>query len=131
MQAGKTLVQKRKHPVFDSVHDITCSSHPLMVDGKMEDETIAVARCLSRELKITRSMYESIEKKGFVIYKAKDNAGHIEHEYCTFYSIQANQKVNPPSEFAYGHELVDTVQLQNVLSRPTIAPWVKAGAHLL
>src|SRR3989344_7657948 len=47
------ILQIRKHPVFDSVIDVTASSHPEMKDITMEDEKQAALRTLKREWQIS------------------------------------------------------------------------------
>jgi isopentenyl-diphosphate delta-isomerase len=125
------LLQRRKHPVFDDVVDVTCSSHPLMVEGKMEDEKEAVVRCLSREWGITLDATDVIATNGSVVYKAEDSAGFIEHEYCTFYSVAIQEIPTPNMEFAYGFELIESDYFKKNVKKWNLAPWIEQGIPLL
>lgn len=128
---NQIILQIRKHPVFDTVVDVTASSHPESIDGKMEDEKKAVIKCLEREWNI--SVAESqLHDIGSVYYKAKDPKSiYIEHEYCTFYKSNIDEMIKPSLEFAYGFVFVD---LDYLLKNPhclNLAPWVVEGMKLL
>lgn len=124
------VLQRRRHPVFDDVVDLTSSSHPLMIQGQMEDEREAVARCLSREWHLDIKDTSMIKKRGAIVYKAHDNAGYTEHEFCTFYDVKIDT-LNPPDfAYAYGYEVVEKDYFSNHHDRFNLAPWVSVGiAH--
>ena len=125
------ILQIRKHPVFDSVIDVTASSHPEMKDITMEDEKQAVLRTLKREWQISITK-DALKETGSIYYKAKDPLSkYIEHEYCTFYKANIAQMPSPDSEFAHGHAVVEVDYLKKNLHNFNLAPWVVKGIKLL
>ena len=44
------ILQHRKHPVFDGVLDLSCSSHQVFVKGKLQSTEDAALLALKREL---------------------------------------------------------------------------------
>ena len=127
---NQIILQVRKHPVFDSVIDVTASSHPKMHKGKMEDEKGAVVRCLKREWHVDIKK-ESLRDLGSIYYKSKDpNSKYIEHEYCTFYKADIDEMIKPDPEFAYGYVLIDLDYIQKYPKHLDLAPWVTTGIDL-
>lgn len=123
-------LQIRKHPVFDRVVDVTASSHPMMINGKMEDEQDAVIKTLKREWNTPVKINE-IKDLGSIYYKSKDkNSKYIEHEYCTFYVVQTDKNITPDLEFAYGYSLVELEFLKQHPETYNLAPWVVEGMKL-
>jgi len=125
------LLQLRKHPVFDKVIDVTASSHPLVIDGKNQDEEDAAMNCLEREWEVMRTEIKKLNNCGSFVYKAEDGAGFIEHEYCTFYSAVIDRLPQPNLEFAYGYISVDLKFFKENPQIYNLAPWVKEGINLL
>ena len=50
----KIVMQHRKHPVFDGVFDLTCSSHPVFKNGKIQRNEEAVFETLEREWSVAK-----------------------------------------------------------------------------
>ena len=118
------ILQIRKHPVFDTVIDVTASSHPEMIDGEMEDEKGAVIRCLAREwnISIEKDLFKDI---GSIYYKADDpKSEYKEHEYCTFYRTNIDKMPFPDHDVAYGYTLVSLEFLRKNAQDFNLAPWV-------
>lgn len=126
---NQITLQVRKHPVFDGVVDVTASSHPEMINGKMEDEKGTIIKCLKREWHISEKEIGQLNNLGSIYYKAKDNAGFIEHEYCTFYGAKAIRNVTPDPEFAYGFVQVDLEFLKKNPQSFNLASWVKVALN--
>jgi len=131
MYESQILLQIRKHPVFDKVVDLTASSHPLVLRGENKKEEDAVYDCLSREWNVQRSELPNIKNCGSFVYRAEDDAGYTEHEYCTFYSADIDRLPSPNTEFAYGCIITSLRYLQLESSKYPIAPWVRKGIDLL
>lgn len=126
---GKLLVQHRKHPVFDSVFDVTASSHQIF-DGKNLQDTIeATHLCLKREWNILSKDLKTIPKDlGTIYYKAKDKFSiYVEHEICNVVVCEVNRLPEINFEVSYGYSLASIQELSNSTSRlhQNLAPWVK------
>ncbi len=123
------IMQHRKHPAFDGVFDITSSSHPLFINGRLQDTIDATYDTLERELSITKSDLISKPKNlGFVYYKAKDPKSEFtEHEIDDVLIVKVKKIPNPNLDYAYGLSLVKRNELSNTKSRiyTNLAPWVK------
>ncbi len=134
---GMWVVQHRKHPVFDSVLDLTCSSHPLFTKlnsrEEMEDTIVDTIRrewVLGDEV-VNKSMLEYFGK---VRYKADDPLSEYkENEICHIYVVTLQNKPDINDVFAYGMSLVPESVLFNKrnLIRNSFAPWVVPMVPLL
>ena len=123
------IMQHRKHPAFDGVFDITSSSHPLFINGRLQDTIDAAYDALERELNITKNDLISKPKNlGFVYYKAKDPKSEFtEHEIDDVLIVKVKKMPTPNYEFAYGLSLAKRDELTNKKSRiyKNLAPWAK------
>lgn len=125
---GKILLQHRKHPVFDDVFDLTCSSHPVFYRDHIQDTKNAVYETLVREWDVSKKdLISEIVHKGYIYYKVKDPKSiYIEHEICHLYTAHINRLPFPNSEYAYGY----TVMKKEMFSKKAstmyryLAPWV-------
>lgn len=121
------VIQKRKHPAFDGVFDITSSSHQLFINGKLQGTIDATYECLKREWNLDKNDLGKIKNLGSIYYKAKDPKSiYTEHEVCEILVAKLNAKPKPNLDFAYGFSLVSKQELQNKNSRTytNLAPWV-------
>jgi isopentenyldiphosphate isomerase len=129
------VIQHRKHPVFDGVFDLSCSSHQLMKKGKLELDTDAVLKTIKREWKIDKTGITSkIQNIGVTYYKTKDeNSKYIEHELCDQFLVKIKKLPAIHLEYAYGYSLVTEKELKNKKSRiwKNLAPWSKKAVELL
>lgn len=125
------ILQHRKHPVFDGYFDLTCSSHPVYHQGKLQGMTDAVYDSLAREWNINENKRPiALTHKGSVAYKAKDEAsGFIEHEICHLYTAEITSLLLPQFDYAYGFSLLPKDTLRSCRLR--FAPWVKKLIGLL
>jgi len=123
------IMQHRKHPAFDGVFDITSSSHPLFINGKLQDTISATYDALEREFNITKTdLISKPENLGFVYYKAKDPKSEFtEHEIDDVLIVRVKKIPNPNLDYAYGLSFVKRNELSNTKSRiyTNLAPWVK------
>lgn len=119
------LLQRRKHPMFDGVIDVTSSSHPLVVNETVQDEAEAVVSCLKREWNLEIQDRKKIKKRESFLYKASDKVGFTEHEFCTVYDVEIDTIPVPDFAFCYGYEVVELQFFASDLSSFKLAPWVK------
>lgn len=136
------ILQHRKHPVFDGVFDLSCSSHQLMKNlsadmkkWKLEPDTDAVLKTLKREWKIDQSYISGkIQNIGVTYYKSKDEGSkYIEHELCDQFLIKLKKLPAIHFDYSYGYSLVTEKELKNKRSRiwKNLAPWSKKAVELL
>jgi len=123
------LLQKRKHPVFDSVFDITVSTHQIYVNGLLQSDEEAINQTLERELLLApASLKQKPQFKGSVVYKAKDpKSDFTEHEVCHVYTcaIGSMPLFNPVFAYEVKTVSLDTIKDQTQEIYPHLAPWVK------
>ena len=119
------LLQKRKHPMFDHVIDMTSSSHPLVTDDGVQDEQDAVISCLKREWNLELRDRKKIVKRESFLYKASDSVGFTEHEYCTMYDVKLLTVPAPDFAYCYGYELVELDYVTSHHNVFNFAPWVR------
>lgn len=121
---GKVILQHRKHPVFDGVFDLTCSSHPVFVGGKIEDNLEAVYQTLRREWGVGRRDLSRPQKRGQTLYQAKDpKSPFVENEFCHFFISQVKKMPFFKPEFAYGFSLLEKEKIKT--SHLPLAPWAR------
>lgn len=129
------ILQHRKHPVFDGVFDLSCSSHPIYKGNKLEEDEEAILKTLKREWGLMRKDIKGrIEDIGVIYYRAKDEKSrYIEHELCTQYRITLKKLPTAKDEVAYGYSLVSKEDLEKKSSRiyMNLAPWSKKAVSLL
>lgn len=128
------ILQHRKHPVFDGVFDVSCSSHQLMKKGKLESDNDAIIKTLKREWKIDESYISKIENIGVTYYREKDiTSKFIEHELCDQFLIKIKKLPEINRTYAYGYSLVTLEELKNKRSHlwKNLAPWSKKAVALL
>ena len=126
------VIQCRKHPVFDSVLDISCSSHPIFTsdgDSKTEDLPEAVIKTIHREWDLGDEVVTPalVHHRGSTHYKALDPLSEfVEHEICHFLTVKLHSKPKPRDEFAYGMLMVPRAILVNKknMIRSACAPWL-------
>ena len=125
---GQFVVQRRRHPAFDKVLDVTSSSHQLFINSKLQTIEEAVYECLKREWSLKKSDLSELKNLGSIYYKARDPKSiYTEHEICEILVAEVNIKPKPNLDFAYGFSLVNKQELQNKKSRTykNLAPWSK------
>lgn len=125
----KIILQHRKHPVFDGVYDLTCSSHPYFKDGVLQTTTDAVIETLKREWDIVPSDLSSpLRHKGQIYYQAKDPKSiYQEHEICHLYCADIDKLPSPNFDFSYGFSLMTKDQIMDKKTpiRGIFAPWIQ------
>jgi len=122
------ICQHRKHPVFDGVFDFTASSHPQVIDGKVQSTAEAVINTLQREWNMTQSDIVNLVKKGFAVYHDKDpKSKYSEHEYCYLYVCETEKEPVANLDMAYGFSLATVESLKNKTHEASakLSPWVK------
>ncbi|HRN70344.1 MAG TPA: hypothetical protein PLS49_04100 [Candidatus Woesebacteria bacterium] len=121
------VLQHRKHLVFDTVFDITISSHQIYKGNILQSDEEALMDTLQREWNISEIIGKPV-LKGTIYYQASDPfSKYTEHEMCRIYACQVQQLPMPNFEFAYGFSLLDPKKIQdkNYPLFPLLAPWVK------
>lgn len=122
------ILQHRKHSAFNGYFDLTCSSHPVVQEGKTQTIEDAVEQTLEREWFLKKNMHSSLMKKGVFAYKAKDPQSNlIEHEMCYFYTTTIHSLPVPNYEFAYGFSVVNVDVIKNPQwkGQVLLTPWAK------
>ena len=129
------ILQHRKHPVFDGVYDLTCSSHPYFKNGQLQEMNEAVLETLKREWNVKKTdLISPINSKGSIYYKAKDPLSiYWEHEICYLFVVQIKRLPTPNFDFTYGFSLFPKELITNHLQPITksFAPWVPPLLKLL
>ena len=128
------LLQHRKHPVFDGVYDLTCSSHPVYANDKLQTNEAAVSAALLREWGIESSSVSELRDLGSVYYQAKDpRSKYQEHEICHLIQGKITHLPASNSDFAYGFSLLNRKNLLDKKQpiRMAFAPWVPLLLDLL
>lgn len=123
---GDRLVcQHRKHPVFDGYLDLTSSSHPIYIDGKLQSVEDAVYFTLKREWGVERKNIKQLGEKGKVYYKTRDGK-YTEHEVCYLYLAKIKNLPKVNFNYSYGFSLLTKSQIKssNFPLKKSLAPWV-------
>ena len=127
------VLQHRKHPLFDGVLDLSCSSHQIFVKGKLQSTEEAALLALKREWYLQKKdlVGKTVIKKP-IYYKAKDNLSKfIEHELCDQVFVKVKDVPTPNFQYAYGISLVSKEDLKNKRIFTSLAPWAQKTAVLL
>jgi len=123
------LLQKRKHPVFDSVFDMTVSTHQLYVDGSFQSDEQTIFQTLKQELFLKpESLTQKPQYKGNITYQAADpKSDYAEHEVCHVYTCATNTLPLFDPAFAYGVKTATRSEIidQNAAIYHELSPWVK------
>ncbi len=122
------LLQHRKHIVFDKTWDFTFSSHQIYTGGNLQSDVDAIYTALTREWNVTKDDLEHEPVKlGTIYYQAKDAGSiYMEHEMDYIYLAQLKRLPQQDSDFAYGYEIVPSIEEIKKLSGSYVfAPWVE------
>ncbi len=119
----QVLLQHRKHPAFDGLYDLTFSSHPIYINGKLQLIEEAIYSTLEREWNLTKKdLKTNLKYLDKFYYKAKDPKSiYTEHEVDYLYLAELNKLPNINKDFAYGFNLVEI----NKILDTKFCPWVK------
>lgn len=125
---NRLIFQKRRHLVFDGYWDLSFSSHPIFIDGKLQNDKKAIFSTLKREWIIEEEMIDSspyfLDK---FYYKAKDEkSGLTEHEIDYLYLIKLKKILRENKKYAYELKVVNLDEINKVSSiyDMNLAPWV-------
>jgi isopentenyl-diphosphate delta-isomerase type 1 len=131
-EAGRVLVQRRKHPLFDGLWDLTGATHPLRRPGG-PDETLeeATRRCLDQEYDI-RGAVEDVRVLGGFAYSAPDGE-HSENEYCYVVTGRLVGTIAPNPAAAYEVRWLPLAALVGEMdATPTrFTPWALASRPIV
>lgn len=125
---NSVLIQHRKHPAFDGYLDLTCSSHPIYINSRLQDEEDAVYSTLKREWNLKKENILKLEKKGEFRYKATDpNSKFIEYEIFSIFTGRLNALPHPNFDYAYGFSLIplSLLKKQGGAFLSILTPWAK------
>ncbi len=130
------LIQKRKHELFDGLWDVSCTSHPMVVErdvafGRIyEDETLeeAAEKCMQRELGIT----SSLRKIGHFNYFA-DHGENCENEHCIIFVGKLAEDPKPNLDEIYELRWISLAELaEEIESDPDkFTPWLKHSVDVM
>ena len=117
------ILQHRKHPAFDGFYDLTFSSHPIFIAGKLQSMEDAIYNTLKREWNLTKKdLITDLKYLDKFYYKAKDPKSiYIEHEVDYLYLAELNKLPDVNKDFAYDYKLVDFGPISNF----QMAPWTE------
>jgi len=126
---NNVVLQHRKHLVFDSVFDLTVSTHQFYKGEKLIDDHILALQVLKREMNLHKSdLLEKPKSVGKIQYEAKDpNSKYSENEICHIMTCKAKKIKIPNLDFAYGFTVqkLDSIAKPNHYLYSRLAPWVK------
>ncbi|MDW8255254.1 MAG: NUDIX domain-containing protein [Chloroflexota bacterium] len=129
---GRALLQRRKHPLFDGLWDLTGATHPLRRPGA-RDETLeeAAQRCLEQEYAVVGRVEELRAIGGFAYY-APDGE-QCENEYCHVVVGRLVGTIAPNAAAAYDARWVPLRELLRELdTEPArFTPWAIASRPIL
>lgn len=123
----EVALQHRKHPVFDSVLDLSFSSHQMYKGTVLQTDEEAIYEGLLREWGMEKTDLvgpPKLLKK--IYYQAKDApSGYFEHEIDYIYEVRSLSLPKAVAEFAYGVHLVKSEDILAASARLAIpfAPW--------
>ena len=130
------LIQKRKHDIFDGLWDVSCTSHPTVIERDdaistiYEDETIeeAAEKCMKRELGVTATL----RKAGAFNYFAQDG-NHCENEHCIILIGKINQDPKPNPDEIYETRWISLAELvEEIEQNPNnFTPWLKHSIEIM
>ncbi len=136
-KAGKVLLQKRKHKVFNNIWDLTGATHPLHLKNGDETFEEATKRCLKREWGISPTSSTSgglrgIKKVGAFSYFAQDGK-RCENEYCALMVGEYDGKIKLNKEVGYGYKWRDKEKfLEDIKKNPyKYSAWAVEGMKIL
>jgi len=120
------ILQQRKHIVFDQYYDLSFSSHQIYKKNKLQTNTQAITEGLFREWNlIPTDLKKPLNKLGEIYYKAKDPTSIFwEHEIDIIYQAEIKNLPNPNFEYCYGYKLINKSDINSILAKYKITPWV-------
>ncbi|MFN8535483.1 MAG: NUDIX domain-containing protein [Dehalococcoidia bacterium] len=130
--AGRVLLQRRKHALFDGLWDWTGATHPVpRADGGHEPLDEAARRCLGYEYEVGGTI-EDIQLAGGFLYFAEDG-DNCENEFCYLIRARLVGSIAPKDAFSYEVRWlsVDALSAAMHAAPETFTPWALAGASLL
>ena len=110
--------------------DLTCSSHPILINNELQSVEVAAKETLKREWNFKSG--QKLTVKGPIYYKAKDViSGFTEHELCYLVLGRVTRLPHPNPEFSYGSSLLTKKQITEKPITEILAPWVRKLLPLL
>jgi isopentenyl-diphosphate delta-isomerase len=126
---SRLLLQHRRHPAFDGFFDLSFSSHPTYINGKLQTMEVAIYNTLKREWNLQKEdLKTKIKFLDKFYYKACDpKSPYTEHEIDYLYFIEINRLPKKVSDFYYNYKLVrsNDLKIKNWKLKTELAPWVK------
>lgn len=129
---GRALLQRRKHPLFDGLWDLTGATHPLRRHDK-PDETLeeAARRCLDAEYDLAGRV-EGLRSVGGFAYYAPDGE-QCENEYCHVVAGRLVGTIVAKATAAYETQWLPLADLLQELEADSarFTPWAVASRPIL
>ena len=126
---GKTILQHRKHIVFDGYFDATILSHPMWLPDEERFQTIeeAIYYTVKREWDIEESELHNLRLKEQYHYRAYDHISNlIEHEMNNWYVAEIDTLKPTNYDVAYGYSVVEEKHCyENKAIEQLLAPWLR------
>ncbi|MDH7476250.1 MAG: hypothetical protein QHH09_02135 [Microgenomates group bacterium] len=122
----KIILQKRKHPVFDGVYDLSFSSHPVFIQNQLQTMEEAVLKTFQREWLVGRNAEIKIKFLDKYYYRAADKkSGYFEHEINYLYLIDFSGEISDNPQFSYQMKIITIKDFFSKFNKINLAPWVK------
>jgi len=125
----QVILQHRKHPAFDNSYDLSFSSHPVFINGKLQSMEESIIKTLKREWNLTKKdLKTDLKYLGKFYYKAKDPKSiYIEHEVDYLYLVELKKLPLVNKNFAYDFKLMEVTKILNTkysILNTNFCPWV-------
>jgi len=119
------ILQHRKHPVFNNFFDLSFSSHPIFIKGKLQSFEEAILKTFNREWKSEKQDIE-IDFLDKYYYKEYDKkSAYFEHEINYLYIVNLKKPVKNNPLYSYGMKIIKKQRLISQFKKINFAPWIK------
>lgn len=129
--AGQTLLQRRKHWLWDDLWDYAAVSHVLHLASRDESYSEAAVRALEREVGIRG--VEVRKLSGFSYFAEHPVGGECENEYCAILLGRCDDPVEANPECVYELRWASFEELEHELdvSPGSYTPWARLAVATL
>ncbi len=130
-RAGRVLLQRRRHWLWDGLWDLTAVSHVLYRDGRRETYAQAAARALRKEMGILGIRVRKVT--GFNYFAKHPTGDACENEYCAVLVGRYDGPVRPDPEDVYEYRWMAWEDfVRDVKARPeAYTPWTRLSVEVL
>lgn len=120
------LLQKRKHPVFDGVFDLSFSSHPIFINERLETIEKAIINSFKREWITYEKKPKLVVLDKYYYWEKDKNSDYSEHEINYLYLLTIkDKKIKNNPLYSYQMEVLTSKEIIAQISKINFAPWIK------